>query len=157
MAEIETLDLKTFVIDAIKKVFDTMLFLEIEISGTDSEVSLDNDRIVGSVSFAGEVMGNICIHVGDTLARLMTGSMLGMELEEIEGEEEVHDVIGEFSNMIGGDLKSHLSDCGMPCELSVPSITSGTDFKVESIGWSRHERLAFRHKQHIALVELFMK
>ena len=101
-------------------------------------------------------MGNIHIH-SDKFARLMTGAMLGMELEEIEGEEEVHDMIGEFSNMVGGDLKSRFSDFGFPCELSTPSITSGKDFKIESLDWTRRERFSFRHQQHVGLVEVFMR
>ena len=157
MAGIETLNLKTFITNTINQVFDTMLSMEVEVSEADSEVASDSKRIVGSVGLAGEVMGNIHIHISDKFARLMTGAMLGMELEEIEGEEEVHDVIGEFSNMVGGDLKSRFSDFGFPCELSTPSITSGKDFKIESLDWTRHERFYFRHQQHVGLVEVFMR
>jgi chemotaxis protein CheX len=112
---------------------------------------------VGSVSFTGEITGNLNVHVSDAFARLMTSAMLGIEIEEIEGEEGVHDVIGEFSNMIGGDIKSRFSDSGFLCELSTPYVTSGTDFKIESMDWFKHDRLAFRHQQHIALVEVFLK
>lgn len=157
MAEIETLDLKAFITNTINQIFDTMLSMEVEISDADSEVASDSKRIVGSVGLAGEVMGNIHIHISDAFARLVTGAMLGMELEEIKGEQEVHDVIAEFSNMVGGDLKSRFSDFGFPCKLSIPSITSGKDFKIESLDWTRHERFSFRHQQHVGLVEVFMK
>ena len=93
-------------------------------------------------------MGNIHIHISDAFARLVTGAMLGMELEEIKGEQEVHDVIAEFSNMVGGDLKSRFSDFGFPCELSIPAITSGKDFTIESLDWTRHERFSFRHQPY---------
>jgi CheY-specific phosphatase CheX len=141
MAEIEALDLEAFTTKAINEVFTTMLSMEVEVYD------------VG----AGEVLGSIYIHVSDTLARLMTGAMLGMKPEEIEGEEEVHDVIGEFSNMIGGNLKSHFSDSGFPCQLSIPFIMSGKDFRIEPMDWARNERFAFRHQQHIGLAEVYIK
>jgi CheY-specific phosphatase CheX len=158
MAEIEALDLEAFTTKAINEVFTTMLSMEVEVYDVGApEIISDGNRIVGSVSFAGEVLGSIYIHVSDTLARLMTGAMLGMKPEEIEGEEEVHDVIGEFSNMIGGNLKSHFSDSGFPCQLSIPSIMSGKDFRIEPMDWARNERFAFRHQQHIGLAEVYIK
>jgi hypothetical protein len=59
--------------------------------------------------------------------------------------------------MIGGDLKSRFNDAGFPCELSIPSITSGNDFKIEAMGWTKHERFAFRHQEHTALVQVFIR
>jgi len=87
----------------------------------------------------------------------MTAAKLGMEIEEIEGEEEVHDVIGELCNIICGDLKSKLCDAGLTCELSIPSITSGNGFKIESRGWERSEHYGFRSHAHTALVAVYMK
>jgi chemotaxis protein CheX len=154
--EINSLDLKGFAINAVNSVFDMMLSLEVEISDADSQAVVDVNKIVGSVSFAGDVMGSISIQVGGDFAILMTAAMLGMELEEVDGEE-VSDVIGELSNMIGGDLKSRLCDSGFPCQLSIPSVTSGSDFKIESRGWIKHESFTFCHQQHTAMVEVFIK
>ena len=66
-------------------------------------------------------------------------------------------MIGELSNMIGGDLKSRLCDAGFECELSIPSITSGKDFNIESKGWAVNEAVCFQHGEHIALIEDFIK
>jgi len=66
-------------------------------------------------------------------------------------------VIGELSNMIGGDLKSRLCDAGLPCQLSIPSITSGSDFKIESRGWVRSERFVCANQGQSAIVEIFIK
>jgi CheY-specific phosphatase CheX len=156
MNEINSVDLKGLVINAVNNVFDMMLSLKVEISDADPQVVIKGNRIVGSVGFAGDVMGNIRIVVGDDFACLMTAAMLGMELEEVDGEE-VNDVIGELSNMIGGDLKSRLCDSGFPCKLSIPCVTSGSDFKIESRGWIKHESFIFCHQQHNAMVEVFIK
>jgi len=157
MNEIDGLDLKGFVTNAVNEVFDTMLTMDMEFCDADAGISVDGKRIVGSVSFAGEVMGSIGIYVSDDFARYITAEMLGMELEEIDGDEEVHDVIGEMSNMIGGNLKSRLCDAGFPCSLSIPSITSGDGFKIESLGWERHESFVFKYENHTALVEVVIK
>jgi len=102
-------------------------------------------------------MGNLNLHVEKEFARLMTAAMLGMEIDEIDGDDVIHDVIGELCNMICGDLKSRLCDAGLACELSIPSITSGSKFKIEAKGWDRGEQLGLRTHQHTALVEFFIK
>ncbi len=157
MDEINALDLKAFATNATCGVFDTMLSMAIDFCDDQAQSVIEGEKIVGSVSFAGDIMGIVSIHVKDNFARLMTASMLGMALEEIEGQEEIEDVIGELSNMIGGDLKSRFCDSGLPCRLSIPSITSGSDFKIESVGWLRHERYPFRHQGFEAMVEVFVK
>ncbi|MDY6879073.1 MAG: chemotaxis protein CheX [Thermodesulfobacteriota bacterium] len=152
-----TIDVKDFVTNAIMDVFDTMLSMQMEPADLGSVKAEDGNRIVGSVSFAGKLMGSMNIHVSEQFARIMTAAMLGMELEEIESNEDIYDVIGELSNMVGGDLKSRFCDAGLTCELSIPSITKGTDFKIEPQDWARHECFAFRMKKDVALVEVYMK
>ena len=122
MNEINALDLKAFATNATCGVFDTMLSMAVEFFDEETHEIIDGGKIVGSVSFAGDVMGIVSIHVGNTFARVMTATMLGMDLEEVEDQEEVDDVIGEVSNMIGGDLKSRFCDSGLPCRLSIPPL-----------------------------------
>ena len=157
MVDIGTLDIKEFVGNSIKEVFATMFSMEVDVFNGEQQGIDEGNRIVGSVSFAGDVMGNVNIHVTDVFARQMTAAMLDMEVSEIKGEEEVHDVIGELCNMIGGDLKSRLCDFGLPCKLSIPSIACGNNFTVRSKGWASKERLSFQHEGHTALVEVYMK
>jgi chemotaxis protein CheX len=153
--DLTSFDLPTFLRGATQEVFDTMLSMEL--SEKDKAEMENSSRIVGSVSLAGAVSGTVNIHVSDNFANQITANMLGMELDEIETDEEVHDVIGELSNMIGGDLKSRLCDAGFTCELSIPSITSGRDFNIESKGWAVNETVYFQYENHIALIEAFIK
>ncbi len=156
MSDINKLDLIGFAINSTRDVFQTMLSMKLNVIESRLPMKSPN-KIVGCVSFAGDVMGNICVHVPTPFARVMTAAMLGMELDEVEDEGEISDVIGEVSNMIGGDLKSRLCDAGFPCQLSIPSITRGNDFVIESKGWMRHERFAFQQEGHLAMVEVFIK
>jgi len=153
--DLATFDLPTFLRGATQEVFDTMLSMELTEHGNKEFTGAS--RVVGSVSLAGSVSGTVNIHVSDTFATQITANMLGMELAEVNSEEEVHDVIGELSNMIGGDLKSRLCDAGFTCELSIPSITSGKDFCIESKGWAVNEIVYFQYQEHIALIEAFIK
>ena len=158
MGDLGTLDIKAFVGNSIREVFATMFSMEVVIFTNGDQQGFDGgNRIVGSVSFAGDVMGNVNIHVTDDFARVMTAAMLDIEVSEIGGEEEVHDVIGELCNMIGGGLKSRLCDSGLPCKLSIPFISCGNSFRVESRGWASKERLSLQYQGHTALVEVYMK
>jgi chemotaxis protein CheX len=157
MAELDILNLKGFISTAAVDIFDTMLSMELESVDAEASSVVTGTRIVGSVSFAGDVMGSIHVHVSKDFARTITAAMLGMEMDEVEDDEDILDVIGELSNMICGDLKSRLCDQGLPCELSIPSTTSGSDFRIESVGWARFERFAFRCQDQLAVVEVSMK
>jgi len=157
MSLINSLDLKSLITNVVGNVFDTMLSMEVESMEGQPLESNNGTQIVGSVGFAGAVLGNLNLHVNEEFACRITAAMLGMETDEIEGDEEVHDVIGELCNMICGDLKSRLCDVGLTCELSIPSITSGKEFKIESRGWDRSEHFGFRSHNHTALVAVYMK
>ena len=140
MNGINTLDIKTFVTKTVIDVFDTMLSMEMEYFNSDETLNIEGDRIVGSVGFAGEVTGIISVQMAYGFARFLTASMLGMELDEVETAEEINDVMGELANMIGGGLKSRLCDSGLPCQLTIPSITQGSNFKVTSMKGAKKAR-----------------
>jgi CheY-specific phosphatase CheX len=157
MATIEDIDLESFISSTIIDVFDTMLSMKaVMVDEAQGPANGTGPRIVGSVGLSGEVMGNVSIQVTRMFAYEMTSAMLGMELDDIE-EDEVHDVVGEISNMLGGDIKSRLCDEGFPCSLSIPSITSGTDFTIESTGWSRHEVFTFSCDDYRIVIEVFVR
>jgi len=157
MSGINDLDLKDFVTKTLTDVFDTMLSMNLEQIDDGSERIDGENQIIGSVGFAGKVMGNVNIQIGGDFARLITAEMLGMKTDEIESEEEVYDVIGELCNMVGGDIKSRLCDSGFTCELSIPSVTGGNDLKIESMGWDRCECFGFKYRENTALVQVYIK
>jgi CheY-specific phosphatase CheX len=157
MTDISSLDLKGFCINSTRSVFHTMLSMEVSPAEANPSMELSGSKIVGCVSFTGDAIGNICVHVSRQFGRIMTAAMLGMEVDEVEDDEEIIDVIGEISNMVGGDMKSKLCDAGFPCVLSIPNVTSGSDFKIESKGWMRHEKIAFQQQDQLSMVEVFIK
>jgi chemotaxis protein CheX len=146
-----------YVTTAVEDVFDTMLSMQVSQISPGDVVPNGHPQIVGTVSLAGAIVGNVNVHLDRRFACVITAAMLGMEIEDIDGDEAVHDVIGEVCNMVGGNLKSRLCDAGLTCELSIPTITAGSDFRIESKGWKRHERFGFQNNEDAALVEVFMK
>jgi flagellar motor switch protein FliN len=114
-------------------------------------------RNVSSVCFAGDATGIVSLHVDTDLSRRMAANMLGMELEEIEGESEIQDMLGELGNIVGGNLKSALTDTGLRCALSTPSVTTGSDFMIEALNLERYERFAFQAEGHTVFAEMGVK
>lgn len=157
MEEITTFEIKTPVVESVRDLFDTMLSMEVETCDPEHLSGWDSPRIAGSVSVAGEIIGAIKVETTDAFARLMTAEMLGMDLEEIEGEDEVKDAILETCNIVGGNLKSALNDSGLSCVISSPTVTLGKNFDIETINMARYEKFTFRYQEHNFLVEVCLK
>lgn len=142
--------------DTVIELFDVMLEMPVE-PVEDAELPASGeDRILGQISFAGQVKGSLEFMVGTEFAFVLAGSMLGMESDEI-GEEEVRDVIGEISNIVAGNLKAAFNDSGLTCKISPPSITYGTDFSTEIANMDRYERYCFEHDGNRIFVEVCVK
>jgi flagellar motor switch protein FliN len=157
VVKIDALDLNSRVSETIIDVFDTMLSLKLEPADAVSLETLEGIRNVGSVSLAGDANGMIRIHTGDSFSREMAAEMLGKEVEEIEGDKEIRDMLGEMGKIVGGNLNSVLTDAGLMCALSTPSFTIGSDFKIEAHNMENFEQLAFRCGKNVIIVELGVK
>ncbi|MGD8703609.1 MAG: flagellar motor switch protein FliN, partial [Desulfosarcina sp.] len=90
-------------------------------------------------------------------ARTVTAAMLGLEAQEIKSTEEIYDVIGELANIVAGNLKTEFLDGGLTCVISTPSITSGSDFKIDPVDIAPPVKFSFRHQDEFVLVELCIK
>ena len=155
MSDINSIDLNGIVSSVITRTFETMLSMRITPAGPES--SLSWPRFVAQVGVAGaSVIGNICINFDLEGARMVAGAMLGTEEDDLEMSE-IEDVVGELSNIAGGSIKSSLCDAGLICQLSIPYVTYGSDFKFETLGYDRCERLRFKYQGHTFFVEVCMK
>jgi len=157
MEEITAFEIRTPVVESVRDLFETMLSMEVETCDPENLLGWDSPRIAGSVSVAGEIVGAIKVETTDAFARRMTAEMLGMDLEEIEGEDEVKDVILETCNIVGGNLKSALNDGGLSCVISSPTVTLGKNFDIETLNMARYEKFAFRYQENDFLVEVCLK
>lgn len=157
LEKLNALDYKDRIAGAVLNVFETMFSVRLETTETVSAASLTGVRNVSSVCFAGDATGIVSIHVGTDLCRRMAANMLGLKPEEIEGGDEIDDMLAELGNIVGGNLKSALTDTGLRCALSTPSCTTGSNFMIEPLNLERYERFAFQTEGHIVFVEMGVK
>jgi chemotaxis protein CheX len=115
-----------------KGVFSTMVMLDVvdELPLTEPVVSF-HDTLTSMVGLAGSYSGILAIHCPKNLAILITSSMLGMEVTEID--DDVNDAMGEIANMVGGDVKHIFSPKGADINLSIPTVIYGSDYVLESM------------------------
>lgn len=157
MEKIRITSVEKTLTNTILETFDTMLSMELSKVGMTTDEGLDEKRFVSAVHYAGEVVGTMSLHVSREFATLITTSMLGIEEGEIDSEEEVKDVLGELANIISGNLRSDFQDLDLACVISTPSITRGSDFKIEASKMGDLHKWIFRHKKHELIVEITLK
>jgi CheY-specific phosphatase CheX len=138
-------------------IFKTMLSMP-AVPAQPGEQAADEERVAGSVGFAGEsVTGAVYLHVSTPFANRMAAIMLGLSPEQTINDNDVNDVVGEICNMLTGGLKSWLCDAGAECALSTPAIIRGRSFAIESIGDVQREYLTFACGQDHVVVEIHIK
>ncbi len=137
-------DMDDLVRAAINEVFDTMLNLKIEAEPPGTELLNGEAHIASSVGFIGKLTGIVYIYSSASFARTVTATLVGLEEAEIDGEEMVNDAMGEVANMIVGNVKSRLSDRGMPCVLTIPSIVRGSHFTIEAVSSTERRVVSFK-------------
>jgi flagellar motor switch protein FliN len=157
MEKIRITAIEKTIANSIIETFETMLSLSLTKVGKVTDEGLNENRLVGSINYAGEVVGVMAIHVSREFAVLITSSMLGIPENEITGEDEIKDVLGELTNIVSGNLKSDFLDAGLACVISTPSITRGSDFKIEPSKLGPVNQWVFRHKTHEMIIEISLK
>jgi chemotaxis protein CheX len=148
---------REFLIRHLAEVFSTMLTLP---AVPLAEASSDHpqERVSGAVSFVGEtVTGSVYLHLPAAFAAHIAGTMLGMAAEEVPGDAEINDVIGEVTNMLAGGLKSWLCDTGAACALTTPAIIRGTSFQIMASEGVTQIQFGFASGAHRGAVEVHIK
>ncbi len=115
------------IIDSATEIFTTMVMMDIR--ALDEQVeTIDpfSDSITGLIGLAGSYKGIVAIHLPHQVACAITSNFLGMDITDIN--EDVEDAVGEIANMLGGNIKTVLSDKGSDVDLSLPSTISGADY-----------------------------
>jgi chemotaxis protein CheX len=117
--------------DIVVEIWETMLGLEA--SPTASEPPADRGReVCAAVQVTGTWEGAAVIECPEAVAASFTAAMLGLDDEE-PAEGDVHDVMGELANMVGGNLKAVI---GGETQLSLPTVVVGADLDLSVPGAS---------------------
>jgi chemotaxis protein CheX len=154
---VQITDVSAFMARHLADVFDTMLSMKAVLMPK-AELPSFGERVSGSAGFGGEkVTGAVYLHLSEPFAKRVAAAMLGLSPEEITGESEVNDVVGEAANMLTGGLKSWLCDAGSECAVSTPAIIRGTSFAIEPMPNVEREWLVFECGQDRFVVEVHLK
>ncbi len=120
------------IIESAKEIFSSMLMMDI--SATEEMGAADAlphvDSISGVIGLAGTRKGVLAIHLPSRVAIAITSSFLGMDVNEMNSD--VEDAVGELANMLGGNVKSILSEKGRDISLSMPTTISGQHYDYQS-------------------------
>jgi CheY-specific phosphatase CheX len=150
-------NIRQFIEQHVREVFDTMLSLPADLS-PDQSLPHYVEHVTGSVGFAGEkVTGAVYFHLSAVFASRIAKIMLGLVDQETIVESEVNDVIGELTNMIAGGLKSALCDAGSTCAVSTPAIIRGAAFEIECPPDVQREIIRFNCEDNRIAVEIHIK
>jgi chemotaxis protein CheX len=149
----EVLDLTN---QAVLDVFQTMLAMGVTPHDPIPLPSDPEGQVISSVGFIGEITGAAYLHARVSFARLITGRMLGLAVEEVESEM-VNDALGELSNMVVGNVKSLLCNRGLACTLTIPSIVRGHQLSIEKPAHVSTRVVGFKYGEHHLLAEIFIK
>jgi len=146
-------DLREKIIESTLEIFTSMVMMDIIVS---EKVNEDNrllgNTITGVVGLAGTHKGVLAVHIPYAVAFAITGNFLGIEVNEMN--EDVEDAIGEIANMLGGNVKSILSENGRDINLSLPSTVSGKEYGFHTIKGAERILILFESESGIFRVEL---
>jgi CheY-specific phosphatase CheX len=117
----------------------------------------DHDHVSGTIGIGGDtVTGAIYIHLAEPLARAVVNAMLGSPADQPVADNDLNDVVGEFTNMVAGGFKSALCNVDRPCAMSTPSIIRGA-FGIEVPTDLKAEKFHFLCQGHDLTVEVHLK
>jgi len=118
-------------IESISEIFTQMVMMEISVAGEPIfKLGPIKDSITGMIGLAGVHKGVLAVHFSKQVALDVTSKLLLTEFEEINVD--VQDAIGEIVNVLGGNLKTILSDQGKDIQLSLPSTIYGDEYTFTS-------------------------
>ncbi len=121
------------IVQAVKSVMGSMAGLETKPGPpaikhpnqtTGDVVGIMNFAVSGVIGFAGEGRGSLAVSFSGQCALGLTATLFGEEKKEID--KEVEDTIGEFTNMICGDVRRRMAEeHGVNLNSGLPTVVSG--------------------------------
>lgn len=99
------------------------------------------EGVLALVGLAGQWAGTGTFSCSATTAQQISGALLMQEYAAVD--EEVLDAIGEVTNMVLGNVKTHLEEELGPMGLSIPTVIYGRNFSTRSIGKSHWSVVLF--------------
>lgn len=124
--------------DSIATIWSSMLGLEVKPS---KQVSLLPPPVflTGCIQITGAWQGAVTLDCPAELAKKAAAIMFDCTVDEVDSFQ-VHDALGELTNMVAGNFKSLLPE---PSSLSLPAVAQGTDYAFRILECQPVNRLGF--------------
>jgi chemotaxis protein CheX len=132
-----------------REVFELMLGCQLKPLEAAPDEGLDITSMVG---LAGNLCGVLSVRSSKESAALMACKMLGSETDK--ESQEVRDAFGEICNMVAGNFKNKISGMSEGCMLSVPTVVTGNDYSLHSLGDSHPLEVGFQFEGKPLVVAL---
>jgi chemotaxis protein CheX len=150
-------DLDELVTSSVTELFSTMLNMNMLPAPMQAGFGNGEPHVAGTVGFIGWLSGVVYVFTTVSFARRITATFLGLHEAEIEGDEMINDAMGEMANMLVGQMKSRLSDRGMPCMLTIPSVVRGSNFSVEATTSTEGHIFSFVSGENRIFIQVLLK
>lgn len=141
------------IITATTEIFSSMLMIELDadepIEGSGGEIV---SNITSMIGLGKDVRGMLAVHCPASVAQDITGSFLGMEVDEIN--EDVKDAIGEIANMVAGNMKIAFAEHGKDIEIAIPTTIVGKSFRTSGMSGANRVVVCFAMNGDQFMVEL---
>ncbi len=147
------MNLQEQIVNATVEIFTSMVMMDVSVSPSqETDYGTLEDTITGVIGLAGTHKGVLAVHIPHQVAFAITSNFLGIDIDEIN--EDVEDAIGEIANMLGGNIKSILSEKGRDIDLSLPSTVSGKEYGFQTIKGAEKIIISFDSDSGQFIVEL---
>ena len=111
------------VADLVSMAWQTFVGTELEM--IEAVAAADQAPVMcSSISIGGPWSATVVLYFARKIAFSGTATVLGIDADELE-EADVHDIIGELANIVGGNIKGFVSDSDSDWTLSLPVVSDG--------------------------------
>lgn len=136
--------------EAVIEVFATMV-------GASVSVAKDLPRVpaqmTGMVGIAGAIRANFVLQCSASSSIKIASQMLGVSADDPNAQKAARDALGEVCNIVAGHFKDKVG-LGDACQLSVPTIIAGTDYRICSAKTYERLELSLVHEGETLWVTL---
>ena len=154
---VTTISLREALLEGTKEVFETMVFMAVEECPAE-QTSVNEPALLGTITFKGRLEGCLGVCCGQTCARAIAASMLGMTSDQDLGEDDISDAVGEIANMVLGAVKSRVQDEVGGIEVSIPSVVQGRELRNSLGDGSQQMRVRVSiEDEHVAELSLLYR
>lgn len=118
----------------------------------DRQLEPSQSGLTAIIGLTGQPAGILTVSTELSAASRIAEKMLGCET--VGSEEYARDALGEICNMVAGNLKSALPAPVDRCEISVPTVISGTNYKIKPMLYGNRHSVAFSFEGESIVITL---